>query len=106
MGGFRKDGSVDLRFLPRIRTRRLGRENAHGLSLQLFDHDVATKERVKEPSIELDAWLSGRHKLEVVIHESLHLAYPALSEIVIRKGARYVAMIVWHLGYRHPEEMD
>lgn len=44
--------------------------------------------------------------METDIHEHLHLACPFLFETVTRPVARYLAMGLWHLGYRLKDEDD
>jgi hypothetical protein len=56
--------------------------------------------------IEIDTRLTGRVRLETIIHEALHLACPWMMEAVVLKVARYIAMIVWHLEYRREAEQE
>ena len=99
MGGFRKDGSVDMRKLPILIERPLMRHSADGLATQLL-HTDPTETPPENPIIEIDSRLTGRVRLETIIHEALHLACPWMMEHVVLKVARYIAMIVWHLKYR------
>lgn len=103
--GFRKDGSVDFRRLPRIVERPLMRHGADGLATQLL-HTDPEEIPPKEPLLEIDSRLSGRVRLETIIHEALHLACPWMMEPVVLKVARYIAMIVWHLNYRDENDRD
>lgn len=101
MKGFKKDGRIDLRRLPRIVERPLLRHGADGMATQLLHSDASGDlYEVTEPIIELDTRLKGRARLETVIHEALHLACPWMFEQVVTQVARYLAMVVWHLGYR------
>ena len=55
---------------------------------------------------EIDSRLTGRARLETIIHEALHLACPWMMEYAVLKVARYIAMIVWHCEYRREIEND
>jgi hypothetical protein len=100
--GYRKNGLVDLRRLPRIRTRSLKREAAFGLAAnQLFSNTNSSLDAA--PIIELDIGLTGRKRMEVVLHEALHHACPWMVEDAVRATARYQAMVLWHLQYRDLE---
>ena len=99
MNGFRKDGGVDLRRLPKIVERPLLRHVADGMATQLL-HTEPNETPPKTPILEIDSRLSGRVRLETILHEALHLACPWMMEPVVLKVARYLAMIVWHVGYR------
>lgn len=103
MAGFRKDGGVDLRRLPKIVERPLMRHAADGLATQLL-HTDPNDIPPDEPMIEIDSRLEGRVRLETIIHEALHLACPWMTERAVLKIARYIAMIVWHLEYRCEED--
>lgn len=105
MKGFRKNGGVDLRRLPKITERPLMRHAADGLATQLL-HTWPGEEPPKEPEIEIDSRLQGRARLETIIHEALHLACPWMMEPAVLKIGRYIAMIVWHCEYRREEDRD
>jgi len=102
MSKFRKDGSVDLRRLPRIVERPLRRHGADGLAMQLLYTEPGEKPP-EEPILEIDSGLVGRVRLETILHEALHLALPALPEEAVLKTGRYLAMIAWHMGYREKD---
>lgn len=103
MKGFRKDGGVDLRRLPLIVERPLMRHVADGMATQLL-HTEPNEKPPEQPVLEIDTRLIGRARLETIIHEALHLACPWMTEVVVLKVARYIAMIVWHLEYRRKHE--
>lgn len=103
MKGFRKDGGVDLRKLPLIIERPLMRHSADGMANQLFYTEPGEKPP-EQPILEIDIGLTGRARLDTILHEALHLALPALPEQSVLKTARYLAMIVWHMGYREKED--
>lgn len=98
---FRKDGRVDLRKLPKIVYRPLLKYNAAGMATQLLhtEHNEGTRQPT-EALLEIDSRLTGRAKLETEIHEAFHLAAPWAPEIVVLQTSRYIAMVIWHLGYR------
>jgi hypothetical protein len=98
---FRKDGRVDLRKLPKIVYRPLLKHGAAGMASQLLhtEHDEGAP-TPDVPLLEVDSRLNGRPKLETEIHEAMHLACPWAPEIVVSQTSRYIAMVIWHLGYR------
>lgn len=105
--GYKKDGRIDLRMLPEIVFRPLGREHAYGQATQLLHSDASgDKKPVGKPLFEIDTRWTGRKRLDTDIHEALHLACPFMFEDVVGPTARYVAMILWHLGYRLKDEDD
>lgn len=53
----------------------------------------------------INSRLSGRRRLTVEIHESLHSAFgPTLSEEAVTQAAEDMARIMWSLGYRLPKD--
>lgn len=103
--GFRKDGNVDFRRLPKIVIRPLLRHVADGLATHIL-HTDPDEEPPDRPVLEIDSRLRGRVRLETIIHEALHLACPWMMEPVVLKVARYLAMIVWHLEYRDKNDVE
>lgn len=79
------------------------RHVADGMATQLL-HTHPGEDAPKEPILEIDSRLMGRARLETIIHEALHLACPWMTEIVVTRVARYIAMIVWHMEYRRRHE--
>lgn len=59
-----------------------------------------TKKSVRK--ILIDSRLKHRRRLEVVIHECLHVlsAGPTVSEEVVTESARDLTRVLWALGYR------
>lgn len=51
----------------------------------------------------VDSRLTGRAKLETVVHEVLHVCYPTVSEEHITESARDLARVLWTLGYRETQ---
>lgn len=99
--GYRRGGGVDLRRLPRIVQRPLGKERAYGFAAQLLHGEAGEPPFAGEPTIWLDPSYDGTRKgMEVALHEALHLACPFMFEDVVTATARYQARLLWHLGYR------
>lgn len=98
--GYRKDGSTDLRRLPRVVTRPLGRHGADGLA----EHKQFGSN--KQPTIHLDIGLSGLKRLEILIHEHDHIMRPGEIEEPVKKRARNLARLLWREGYRHKDEYE
>jgi len=44
--------------------------------------------------------LSKKQKLNVMIHEALHAAYPDLTEQQVIDGAEIIEEVLWKAGYR------
>lgn len=53
-----------------------------------------------ERKILIDEKLTGRPRLETIIHECLHALYPTVSEEHVTESARDLARVLWSLGYR------
>lgn len=83
-----------------IRFTRL-RGNADGWAYLPDTKDPNRSER----KILIDSRLKHRRRLEVVIHECLHVlsAGPTVSEDVVTESARDLARVLWSLGYRETE---
>ena len=88
---------VDLRKMPRVTLRKLGRHKALGMAHIPMDRRLISH-------IEIDSRLKGREKFETFLHEALHLALPHLSEDEVLKAARFQALVTWSEGYRHREK--
>lgn len=99
---FTKKGTVDFRKIPKIVYRPLLKHGAEGMATQLLHADTPG-DNPPEPMIEIDSRLIGRRKLDTEIHELLHLACPWMPEFAVRRTATYIAMVLWHLGYRQKE---
>ena len=83
---------IDLRKVPQVCYRKLGRFRADGLAWWAEDGRL--------PKIEVDIRLRGRAKFETLLHEALHLALPDLTEEQVLKAARFQALVTWAEGYR------
>lgn len=107
--GYKKDGRIDLRFLPVIVARRLGQFKAEGMASQLLHSDASgdsPNSYKGRPLLEYDACLIGRAQMEAIVHEAIHLACPWMFEPVVTPVARYVTMVLWHIGFRLNEKDD
>jgi hypothetical protein len=101
---YTKSGAIDLRRLPRIVTRPLGRHGADGLAEHRLFSD---SKRVEDhPTIYIDVGAKGKKRLEIAIHEALHLACPWMVEQAVIAASRYVARVLWHLGLRFEDERE
>lgn len=56
--------------------------------------DYTSREIVVSPRVQ------GEHKMDCLIHELLHAAFPDLNEDAINTTASDVARLLWRLGYR------
>lgn len=48
----------------------------------------------------IDERLERRTRLETILHELLHVAFPTVSEEHVTESARDIAKVLWSLGYR------
>jgi hypothetical protein len=93
---------MDLRKLPHILFRKLGRERADGQAHnQAFSGWGAP---VPHPVIEVDPRTHNRERLEMLLHESLHHCFPGFPEKEIKMAGRYLSRVVWHMQYRADED--
>ena len=70
----------------KIVTRKLGRERAYGL---------------QEPGLlQIDSRLTGKRRLTILIHESLHEVFPGMSEYQVTRTAPKLASILWQDRWR------
>jgi len=68
--------------------RKLGKEKADGLA------------HIDSNTIEIDTRLKGRYRLEITIHEALHILYPTESETAIIRHSKRLTAVLWKEGYR------
>lgn len=102
--GYTKRGAIDLRRLPIVVRRPLGRHNADG---QAF-HALFTPNSTEPipPTIEIDSRLTGVKRLEIMLHELDHLLHPARPEAAILSENRYLARVLWACGLRFEDEEE
>lgn len=72
----------------RIKERKLGRELAAGQSY------------LSRKLIEIDPRQSNKAYLDTLIHETLHLIYPRLTEKEVVQASRVLTKNIWKQGYR------
>jgi hypothetical protein len=70
--------------------RPLGKERAWGQATTDPAH----------PVIEIDPRLSPQRELETLTHESLHLAFPDMSEKEVDRAGKVVSSVLWQENYR------
>jgi hypothetical protein len=68
--------------------RKLGREKALGMAHQ------------KENIIEICTNQSSKERLDTVIHETLHLLNPNMSEKLVNSYANRIAKVLWKDNWR------
>ena len=68
---------------PKVVVKKLGKEKAWGMYHQ------------DENTIEVDARLSGKLKLEIYCHEYLHHLHKQMSEEDVTRSAKYLADFLW-----------
>lgn len=96
-----ESGGIDLRKLPHIFIYKLGRRKADGLASHPHFAEVTP---VKHPFIEVDIRSKDARRLELIIHEAMHLAVPGMPESVVTYTAKYLAKVLWHMNYRSDDE--
>lgn len=72
--------------------RKLGKEKAWGQA------------HVDDKTIEIDPRLKGRKKIEILIHEALHILNPEMSETKVVDQGRRIANVLWKQGYRQVDQ--
>jgi len=68
--------------------RKLGREKAMG---QAYKDDGL---------IEIDPRQSAQDYLETVVHEVMHVVFPAMSEDDVTNSSKIIGQALWEVGYR------
>lgn len=72
----------------RLRERKLGREDAWGVSW--FEHKL----------VEIDPRQNSKSRMNTIIHEALHQSDDKMSERKIRHAARIITELLYGDGYR------
>lgn len=67
---------------------KLGRNKAWGMA------------HADDNIIEIDARLKGKKRLEILIHEALHLLNPEMSEEDVILQSQKICLTLWKLNYR------
>lgn len=68
--------------------RKLGKEKAWGQAL------------IEDNTIEIDPRLRARKKMQILIHEALHLLNPEFSESKVIEQSTKLAKLLWSQHYR------
>ena len=68
--------------------RKLGKEKAWGQAL------------IEDNTIEIDPRLRARKKMQILIHEALHLLNPEFSESKVIDQSTKLAKLLWSQHYR------
>ena len=58
----------------------------------------------EDRTIAIDKRLKGQRKLEVIIHEIIHIQNPKWSEIMVEGKAKELADILWELNFREVDQ--
>jgi len=74
--------------MTKVIIRNLGRQKAFGLA--------DTEKKI----IEIDPRQKPKQYLDTLIHESLHVSFPEMSETKVSKAAKEIRDIVWDHNYR------
>jgi len=77
----------------RFRERKLGREDAYGLSW-------GSNEKRNRNLIEIDPRQSARSRMNTILHEGLHQLDDNLTEKTVRKFAAFLSNLLYRDGYR------
>ena len=75
-----------------VKERKLGREKAWGLA------------HTAEGIIEIESSLKSRRRLNILIHEALHILNPEWSESKVIKQAGRLTKLIWTQNYRRIEK--
>lgn len=55
------------------------------------------------PKILIDSSLTGRKRLEIIVHELIHVSFPTASEDHVTEAGRDITRVLYALGYRLDE---
>ena len=58
----------------------------------------------RSKKIKINKQLSGRIKLEIIIHEALHACAWDLDEEAVSETAKAISRLLWREGYFHKDE--
>jgi hypothetical protein len=67
---------------------KLGRNKAWGMA------------HTDDNVIEIDARLKGRKKMEIILHEAMHLLNPQFTEEEVIRQSKKLCLTLWNLHYR------
>lgn len=95
--------------LGKIKTATLGGRRTQVQECQVQGsawHPDMTTSGGQNPSLWVDFRLKGLNKLEVLIHEALHIQHPKHAERTVARDARELARLLWRAQYRDMEEEE
>jgi len=72
--------------------RKLGKHMAYGLAHQ------------ETNTVEIDSTLPPKKKLEIMIHEPLHIICPEMSEEQVTKIGKQLGKFLWENNYREVKQ--
>jgi len=67
-------------------------------------YGITYTRKAARPRIVIHDGLRGRHRLTVIIHELLHVAFPQASEEVVEQAGKDFAKVLWALYDLTPKE--
>jgi len=72
----------------KIIEKKLGKHKVHGFAC------------FNEHTIEIDPRLKDCKRLEILLHEALHLIFPFLDELEVQRGGEELSAVLWKDGWR------
>ena len=69
-------------------------------------YGITYTRKAARPRIVIHDALRGRHRLTVILHELLHVAFPQASEEVVEQAGKDFAKVLWGLYDITPKEDD
>lgn len=67
-------------------------------------YGITYTRKAARPRIVIHDALRGRHRLTVILHELLHVAFPQASEEVVEQAGKDFAKVLWALYDLKPKE--
>jgi hypothetical protein len=77
---------------------------AYHLKYKKMDNDRYGEVDWENREVLVDKELEGKQRLEVTIHEALHVLFPRASEKRIDSYGIELSDMLWELGYRNEKE--
>jgi hypothetical protein len=71
---------------------------------KLYHRDLMGRAHFDKNLIEMNINLNSRLYLETLIHELLHLKFPALSEKKVESACQFIAKGIWKQKFRRLRE--
>jgi len=67
-------------------------------------YGITYTRKAARPRIVIHDALRGRHRLTVILHELLHVAFPQASEEVVEQAGKDMSKVLWALYDLKPKE--